>query len=405
MNVETIALDALVLDPANARKHPEQNLESIKGSLAKFGQQKPIVVGQGNVVIAGNGQLEAARMLGWKEMQIVRSDLRGSDATAFGIADNATGLSSEWDDERLASLIASLRAEDYETSALGLSQDELDAILADASASEGEEELKGDPDDIPDEADVETRCKPGDLWLLGEHRLLCGDSTKAADVARVMNGQKARMVFTDPPWNVAIGRDDHPSHRKRPAMANDDLPPAEFRAFIKKFSALMEAHVEGDIYCVLGASEWPTLDSVLRECGFHWSATIIWAKDSFVLGRSKYHRRYEPIWYGWSKKGKSSFGDDRTQDDVWEFPRPKRSDEHPTMKPVALVERAIANSSAKGDLLYEPFCGSGTTLIAAQASGRRCYGIELEPRYCDVILTRWEKLTGQTAKLESGGAD
>ena len=206
----------------------------------------------------------------------------------------------------------------------------------------------------PDEATT----KPGDLWILGDHRLLCGDSTKPEHVARLMEGATARMLFTDPPWNVGIGQDSNPRHRQRPGLQNDSLPPEAFRAFLDGFVGAIKEHVTGDFYCVLGASEWPTLDSALRGHGYHWSATIIWVKDTFVLGRSKYHRRYEPIWFGWHTAGKSSFGDARNLDDVWEVPRPKRSEEHPTMKPVELVIRAIQNSSLAGDLVVDPFGGS-----------------------------------------------
>jgi DNA modification methylase len=156
------------------------------------------------------------------------------------------------------------------------------------------------------------------------------------------------------------------------------------------------SYLDGDVYCVLGASEWPTLDATLRGQGFHWSATVIWAKDAFVLGRSKYHRRYEPIWYGW--KAGSSFNDRRDLDDVWEIPRPKRSEEHPTMKPVELPLRAIMNSSVPGDAIADPFGGSGSTLIACEQSGRHARLMEIDPVYCDVIVRRWERFTGRTAE-------
>jgi DNA modification methylase len=169
------------------------------------------------------------------------------------------------------------------------------------------------------------------------------------------------------------------------------------------FAAALKPHVSGDVYVVLGASEWPTLDLALRGQGYHWSATVIWVKDLFVLGRSKYHRRYEPIWYGWHDAGKSSFGDRRDLDDVWEIPRPKRSELHPTCKPVELVARAIANSSAPGDGVIDCFGGSGTTLIAAEQTGRKGYLMELDPLYCDVIVRRWEQFSGKKAeRIEAG---
>jgi DNA modification methylase len=209
--------------------------------------------------------------------------------------------------------------------------------------------------------------------------------------------ERAAFCFTDPPWNVRIGQDSNPRHRQREGLQNDNLSSEEFALFLLAFLQGVETWLDGDLYCVLGAGEWPTLDGALRCAGFHWSATIIWVKQSFVLGMAKYHRRYEPIWYGWREKGSSSYVGGRDQDDVWLFDRPTRSPEHPTMKPVALVEKAIENSSKPGDIVLDPFCGSGTTLIACEASGRKCRAIEIEPKYGDVILARWERATGKKA--------
>ena len=196
-------------------------------------------------------------------------------------------------------------------------------------------------------------------------------------------------------------KDNCPRHRQREGLKNDDLPAGDFRAMLQGCARSVRRHVTGDVYCVLGASEWPTLDSVLRGEGYHWSATIIWVKDAFVLGRSKYHRRYEPIWYGWRKDATSSFCDRRDLDDVWEVPRPRRSEEHPTMKPVELVARAVANSSAPGETVLDPFGGSGSTLIGAEQTGRHAYLMELDALYCDVIVQRWEKFTGKKAERVS----
>jgi DNA modification methylase len=210
-------------------------------------------------------------------------------------------------------------------------------------------------------------------------------------------GRIAKMIFTDPPWNVQIGQDSNPRHRQRAGLKNDNLPPEEFAEFLTKFAANVARHVTGDMYCVLGASGWPMLDRVLRGCGFHWSATVIWVKDIFVLGRSKFHRRYEPLWYGWHKDGKSSFRGRRDVDDVWEIPRPKRSEEHPTMKPVELITLAIEYSSRPGDVVLDLFGGSGSTLIAAEQLKRKACLLEIDPGYCDVIARRWSAFTGKTA--------
>ena len=263
-------------------------------------------------------------------------------------------------------------------------------------------EGKTDPDAVP--GVVAALTQPGDLWHLGEHRLLCGDATAAASYTRLLDGDRATMIWTDPPWNVAIGQDSNPRHRQRAGLTNDALSSADFITFLTQFAAAVVPVLAGDLYCVLGASSWPEFDRVLRGRGFHWSATIIWVKQQFVLGRSKYHRRYEPIWYGWHKDQTSSYAGDRAQDDVWEFDRPLRSPDHPTTKPEGLVERALLNSSAAGGLVLDPFLGSGTTLIAAERQSRRCVAMEIDPHYCDVAVTRWEQFTGQKATRERRSA-
>lgn len=249
------------------------------------------------------------------------------------------------------------------------------------------------------------RCgKEYSAAIQSRHRLLCGDSTKAEDTTRLMDGNTATMMFTDPPWNVAIGGDNNPRHRQREGLVNDDLSPEQYQAFLEAWIGHVPAIVTGDVYCILGASEWPRLDATLRARGFHWSATIIWAKDAFVLGRSKYHRRYEPAWYGWHKGGTSSFCDRRDLDDVWEIPRPRVSEDHPTTKPVELPKRAIQNSSVPGNIVLDLFGGSGSTLIAAEQTGRRAFLMELAPQYCDLIALRWEGFVGKKA-LRIAAAD
>jgi len=290
--------------------------------------------------------------------------------------------------------LADLQAANFDLSLLGFDQDTLAELLA----PNGTAGLT-DPDDVPEPPD-EATTRPGDLWLLGDHRLLCGDSTKADQVSRLLNGQSAQMLFTDPPWNVGIGQDSNPRHRQRLGLRNDSLPPEEFQAFLDGFISVARGAVQGDVYCVLGASEWPRLDSSLRAAGFHWSATIIWVKDVFVLGRSKYHRRYEPIWYGWHRNQRSSFTSRRDLDDVWEIARPKRSEEHPTMKPVELAVRAIQYSSRAGGNVLDLFGGSGTSLIAAEQTGRKAFLMELDPLYADVIVQRFENFTGKKAERQ-----
>jgi DNA modification methylase len=389
LTVRTAPIDTLVLDPRNARKHGKRNLEAIQSSLSQFGQRRPLVVMGNMTVIAGNGTLEAARDLGWSEIEVtvVPSDWTAEQAKAYALADNRTAELASWDEDVLLESLTELELAGWSMDALGFDvPDSLSGVVEDEAP---------EPPEVP-------VTKPGNLWTLGQHRLLCGDSTDAAQVSRLMGPVTARMMFTDPPWNVAIGSDSNPRHRQRAGLANDDLAPEQFQSFLDAFIEAARAHVGGDVYCVLGASEWPRLDATLRGHGYHWSATVIWVKDQFVLGRSKYHRRYEPIWYGWHADSTSSFGSRRDLDDVWEIPRPRKSEEHPTMKPVVLPARAISYSSRKGEVILDPFLGSGTTLIASEQLGRVCYGLELDPGYCDVIVRRWEKLTGNKAVLTDG---
>lgn len=284
--------------------------------------------------------------------------------------------------------------------------------------------------------------RPGDLWILGEHRLVCGDATSEEDYARVLQGDRARMVWTDPPWNVDVG------HGRRAGIKNDDLPAAQFAELLKVSAYCMARVLEGDIYVVMASREWPALDSGLRAAGLRWAGVISWVKDSLVISRGNYHHRYEPIWkgrkagaapqladwpeleaalqvagikreqllawlaggprrehtpiwYGWREKGRSSWAGSRSEDDVWECPRPKASAEHPTMKPTELVARAVLNSSKKGDVVLDPFGGAGSLILAAEQLGRRGRSIELDPGYCDVIVKRWEALTGKKAHKET----
>lgn len=389
LEIETKPISYLRPDPNNARKHDAKNIDAIAKSLARFGQRKPIVIIGDGTIVAGNGTVEAAKQLGWTEIACARVpwNWTAEEVKAYALADNRTAELAEWDPTLLAEQLLELDAEGWDVSELGFEALE-PPINADADDDSPLEFLDGDP-----------ITKLGDLYRLGEHLLFCGDATASGSYQKLMLSEKAKMMFTDPPWNVAIGKDSNPRHRQREGLQNDDLSPEQFSDFLRRFAEQSINYLDGDIYCVLGASEWPNLDLNLRGAGYHWSATVIWVKDVFVLGRSKYHRRYEPIWYGWSKDGKSSFQGRRDLDDVWEIPRPRRSEEHPTMKPIELMIRAIRNSSKKGEIVLDPFGGSGSTLIAAEQTGRKARMIELDPKYCDVIITRWQNLTGQSAEL------
>lgn len=396
MKVESVPIATLSQDPANARKHDDKNLEAIKASLRRFGQQKPIVVDSSSVVRAGNGTLAAATALGWDSINVVQTDLQGSEATAYAIADNRTAELAEWDESVLAASLSSLADVD-ETwlSDLQFSEKE----LAELVASTQEQEII--EDEVPD-LTTDPVTQTGDLWILGEHRLLCGDSTEAKEVGRLMNGKKADLWLTDPPYNVAYtGKTSAALTIENDSMSDDD-----FRKFlIKCFGEAFEALKPGASFYIWHAdSEGHNFRGAVHECEQTVRQCLIWAKNTMVMGRQDYQWKHEPCLYGWKKGASHGWYTDRKQTTVLEFERPTRSESHPTMKPVDLFAYQIGNSTAPQGLVFDSFLGSGTTLIAAEQLGRTCFGMELSPQYCDVIVERWEKLTGKKARLEGGGA-
>ena len=260
-----------------------------------------------------------------------------------------------------------------------------------------------DLDAAVDAATRTSRSELGDLWRLGDHRLLHGDATAAADITRALGGTRAAMTFTDPPYNVDLG--DHGGHRpgsRRRKIANDAMAPAAWAEFVRGWAATILGAADGACYICMSSKEWPVVSTILAETGGHWSDTLIWAKDRFTLGRADYQRGYEPIWYGWREGGPHHWCGDRDQSDVWSIERPSSAPLHPTMKPLELVERAIANSSRPGDVVLDPFVGSGTTLIGCERTGRRGAVIELDPVYVEVAIGRWERFSGQAAERVDG---
>ncbi len=404
-----------------AKRNPKQHSSDIGTSIGRFGYVEPIVVDERTGrIVAGHGRREALmamRARGEAPPAGIRSEgddwlvpvLRGwasrsdAEAEAYLLASNKLTEVGGWDNAQLAELLKDLGEQDA-LDGVGFTDDEIAALLGQVEgmgggAAGGGTEGLTDPDEVPEEpAEAEVYVKPGELWMLGNHQLLCGDATRAADIARVMGGAKAQICWTDPPWNVAYGSANGTSKHQR--IANDDLG-AEFPAFCEAFcKGIASVTLPGALlYMAMSAQEWPTIHRALSAAGFHWSSTIIWAKDSLVLSRKDYHTQYEPIWYGWNGEGPRLHPlEDRQQSDVWQIPRPKRSDEHPTMKPVELVERSLANSSKPGDLVFEPFSGSGTTLLACEKIGRQCRAIELEPKYVQVAIERWQAFTGKKAE-------
>ena len=300
----------------------------------------------------------------------------------------------EWSEELLRLELVDLQAAGFDITLTGFDQDELDRLLV------VERELGADPDEAP-EPPAEPISRPGDLWVCGDHRVLCGDATVLADVEKVLGGELADMCFTDSPYNVNYSIKDKKRGKSRPIL-NDALG-EEFGAFLYDACVNILAVTKGAVYMCMSSSELDTLQKAFREAGGKWSTFVIWAKNTFTLGRSDYQRQYEPILYGWKQGADHYWCGDRDQGDVWFFDKPAKNDLHPTMKPVALVERAIRNSSKSRDIVLDPFGGSGTTLIAAERTGRRARLIELDPKYADVAVQRWQDQTGRTAKLDPSG--
>ena len=394
---EVVEINKLKENPRNPNTHPTVQIDLLAQIIKKTGWRAPITVSNlSGFIVKGHGRLQAAKAAGFKHCPVEYQNFSDEEEEmAALLADNKLAELAEIDVEKLTEIFKDYEFEDL--SLTGYSQEEFDELV---DVFE-EAELLGDPDEVPEE--VETRAKLGDIWQLGEHRLMCGDSTSRSDIEQLMNGEKADMAFTDPPWNVNYGavKEGNAQGYKPRTILNDFMGTEDFKEFMyKAFSSLNFAQKDGAMtYVVMSAQEWGNMMLTLAQNDYHWSSTIIWNKDSLVLSRKDYHTKYEPIWYGWKEGTRLCPLEDRKQSDVWDIARPKKSEEHPTMKPVELVEKAINNSSKPGDVVIDLFGGSGTTLIASEQTKRRCRMMELDPKYCDVIITRWETLTGKKAVL------
>ena len=384
----------------NARTHSDDQVAQIAASIAEFGFTNPILAGSDGVIVAGHGRLAAAQKLGLEVVPVVVLDhLSPTQRRALVIADNRIAENAGWDDAMLRIEIAALQDDDFDVSLTGFDADALAELMA---GNEPDGEGETDDDAVPDVSETPV-SRPGDVWLLGGHRLLCGDSTVTESYDRLLDGEQVDMVFTDPPYNVNYANSAKDKMRgKDRAILNDNLGDGFYDFLLAALSPTI-AHCRGGIYVAMSSSELDVLQAAFRAAGGKWSTFIIWAKNTFTLGRADYQRQYEPILYGWPEGAQRHWCGDRDQGDVWHIKKPHKNDLHPTMKPVELVERAIRNSSRPGDIVLDPFGGSGTTMIAAEKSDRKARLIELDPKYVDVIVKRWQDWTGKQATRQMDG--
>ena len=392
MNIRMIPatqLNPAKYNPRKDLKPGDPEYEKLLRSVKEFGYVEPVIWNErtGNIV-GGHQRFKVLKQLGYTEIQCVVVDLSEAREKALNVALNKIG--GEFEMELLYGLLYELQDEDIDVTLTGYDMSELEEMFQ-KQAKKG----KVNEDDFDADAEaaaiVTPVTQPGDIWLVGRHRLMCGDSTDPKQVARLMDGKRARMIFTDPPWNVDYGGSKAPKYKPRQIM-NDNMTQEDFFEFLTDAAKSMAAACEPGAltYVVMSAQEWGSLMPAMQRAGFHWSSTIIWYKDRFVLSRKDYMTQYEPIWFGWVEGARRLIElRDRTQSDVWEIPRPMKSDEHPTMKPIVLVTRALHNSSHYGDIVLDAFGGSGTTLIACEEADRLCCTMELDPKYCDVIVKRF----------------
>ena len=400
LKVQQTALEQLIPYARNARTHSASQVAQIAGSIAEFGFVNPVLVGRNNVIIAGHGRVLAAKQLGLQVVPTIKLEhLTDTQRRALVIADNKIAENAGWDEDVLRLELQNLADADFDLDLLGFDDRALDDLLA----SLDDEETAALNEHIPTVPDNPV-SRDGDIWMMDAHRLRCGDATSEADMQLLMAGELADMVFTDPPYNVNYGETAKDKLRSKGGakagrqMMNDNLGD-DFEGFLTAACKNMLTQTKGAVYICMSSSELDTLQQAFRNAGGKWSTFLIWAKNTFTLGRSDYQRQYEPILYGWKEGHDRYWCGARDQGDVWFYKKPQKNDLHPTMKPVDLVVRAIKNSSKTQDIILDPFGGSGSTLIAAEHTRRQARLMELDPQYVDVIIRRWQAMTGRQAKL------
>jgi len=411
LTIERVPLDALHLDPSNARLHGEENLAAIRASLSRFGQTEPLVVqATSGRVIGGNGRLVAMRALGWATCAVVRLDLSNLEATALAIALNRTAELAEWDPQVLVQLLDELRsAESLE--GVGYDENDLDALL-DELAEEPDPKDIDDPG--PGEPPTNPITQPGDLWQLGDHRLLCGDSTKAESYEVLLAGHTAALLATDPPYCVDYTGNNRPVHNGKRSGKDwshvyREVDIEDLGVFLDGVFTACLPHVEANapLYVWHAHMQQPVIATSFEKHGILFHQVIVWVKPTGVFGHSYFQWRHEPCAFGWRKgnRPQHGIGQLNTVWEVdWEGKQRVVGNEHPTQKPLRLFEIPMELHTRPGDIVLEPFSGSGSQILAAERRGRRCYALEITPAFVDVAVRRWEKATGRLARLDATGA-
>lgn len=390
-------LTQLIPYARNARTHSDAQIAQIASSIRAFGFNNPILVDGQNGVIAGHGRLLAARQLELSTVPVIVLDhLTENEKRAYIIADNRLAEAAGWDDEMLRLELGALAEEGFDLQLTGFEEQELTELLAQQQAADGQT----DEDAVPEMAG-QSVSRAGDLWILDEHRLLCGDATSAADVSHLMGADKADLVFTDPPYNVDY--EGYTNDRLR--IEGDRMPPEEFCRFLQEaftsYRTLVKPHAS--VY-VCHASSWQReFQGAMEAAGFRVRCQIVWAKSTFGWGFGRYKFQHEPIFYAHVAGQKDGWYGDKSQSTLWSENKPAANRLHPTMKPVELVERALLNSSRQGEVVADLFGGAGSTLIGCERRARRARLMEIDPQYCDVIVRRWQQYTGREARLETTG--
>jgi len=388
------SLKDLIPYATNARTHSDSQVAQIAASIREFGWMNPVLIDAENNIIAGHGRVLAARKLGLEEVPCVLHDhLTETQRKAYILADNKLALNAGWDEDMLRLDLRELGELGFDLELTGFSLDEIDALMP----AEVEPGLT-DEDAVP-EVQEEPVSKPGDVWLLGKHRVMCGDSTSLDDMERLTAGQAVDMWLTDPPYNVNY---EGGTGLK---IQNDDMSDDQFRQFLRDaYVAADSVMKSGAVFYIWHADlEGYNFRGAARDAGWTVRQCLIWKKSSLVMGRQDYHWMHEPCLYGWKEGAGHLWAADRKQTTILEFDRPSRNGEHPTMKPVALFEYQMLNNTKGGDIVLDSFGGSGTTVIAAEKNGRVARIMELDPKYCDVIVRRWQDFTGKQATLEATG--